>query len=97
MRIKSIVAGAAIAFVTGVGSVSADELSVAKATPNPGTTFTMLDGLPTAQMSHQEMAAIRGAGANDLPKLTIMGLVEPYSIEGIRTEQLNNKYPENMR
>ena len=61
MQIKSIVAAAAIALVTGVGSVSADELYVADTAGDPGTPFAMLNGIATSQMSDQDMAAIRGA------------------------------------
>ena len=61
MHIKSIVAAAAIALVTGVGSVSADELYVADTAGDPGTPFAILNGIATSQMSDQDMAAIRGA------------------------------------
>ncbi len=62
MQIKSIIAAAAIALIAGVGSVSADELSVADTAVNTGAPFAMLDGIATEQMSVQEMAATRGAG-----------------------------------
>ena len=62
MYIKSIVAGAAIALIAGVGSVSADELSVADTTGDAGTPFAMLDGIATEQMSEQELAGTRGLG-----------------------------------
>ena len=61
MQIKSIVAAAAIALIAGVGSVSADELSVDRTAVNTGTPFAMLDGIVTEQMSVQELAATRGA------------------------------------
>jgi translation elongation factor EF-Tu-like GTPase len=61
MRIQSIVAGAAIALIAGVGSVSADELTVADSAANQGMPFAMLDGIETFELSVQEMAATRGA------------------------------------
>ncbi len=61
MQIKSIVAGAAIALITGVGSVSADELSVADTAGATGAPFAVIDGIATEQMSIQELASIRGA------------------------------------
>ncbi len=64
MIIKSIVAAAAIALIAGVGSVSADELSVAEITGDTGTPFAMLNGIATEQMSVQEMATTRGAGVD---------------------------------
>ncbi len=61
MQIKSIVAAAAIALIAGVGSVSADEITVADTAVNRGTPFAIIDGIATEQMSIQEMAATRGA------------------------------------
>ncbi len=61
MQIKSIVAGAAIALIAGVGSVSADELPGADTTGDTGTPFAMLDGIATEQLSVQELAETRGA------------------------------------
>ncbi len=61
MHIKSIVAAAAIALIAGVGSVSADELTVADTAVNTGAAFAMLDGIATEQMSVQDLASIRGA------------------------------------
>ncbi len=61
MHINSIVAAAAIALIAGVGSVSADELSVADTAVNTGAPFAMLDGIATEQMSVQDLASIRGA------------------------------------
>ncbi len=66
MHIKSIVAAAAIALIAGVGSVSADELYVADTAVNPGTSFAMLDGIATEQMSVQEMDATRAAASEQL-------------------------------
>ena len=66
MQIKSIVAGAAIALIAGVGSVSADELSVADTAVNTIAPFAMLDGIATEQMSVQELAATRGARRLDI-------------------------------
>ncbi len=60
MQIGSIVVGAVIALIAGVGSVSADELHVADTTVAPDTPFAMLDGIATEQMSVQELAATRG-------------------------------------
>jgi hypothetical protein len=65
MRIKSIVAVATIALATGIGSASADELSVADTAVNTGTPFAMLDGIATEQLSVQELAATRGAYLNN--------------------------------
>ncbi len=65
MQIKSIVAGAAIALFSVVGSVSADELSVADGAGDPDKTFAMLKGIATSQMSVQELAATRGASSGD--------------------------------
>ncbi len=62
MQIKSIAAGAAISLIAGVGSVSADELSVADTTDDTGTPFAMLKGIATEQMSDQELVAMRDAG-----------------------------------
>ena len=61
MQIKSIAAGAAIALIAGVGSVSADELSVADTADDTGSPFAMLEGIATVQMSDQELAAMRDA------------------------------------
>ncbi len=66
MHIKSIVAAATIALIAGVGSVSADELSVAETTGDTGTPFALLDGIATEQMSVQELAATRGARRLDI-------------------------------
>ncbi len=49
MQIGSIVVGAVIALIAGVGSVSADEITVADTTDD-------------TQMSDQELAAMRDAG-----------------------------------
>ncbi len=62
MQIKSVAAGAAIASIAGVGSVSADELSVADTAVNTGALFAMLKGIAASQMSDQELAAMRDAG-----------------------------------
>ncbi len=62
MQIGSIVLGAVIALIAGVGSVSADELSVADTAADTGTPFAMLKGIATVQMSDQELAAMRDAG-----------------------------------
>ena len=75
MQTKSFVAAAAIALIAGVGSVSAEELTVADTAGDKGTPFAMLDGIAPEQMSVQELAATRGAGAEDgelgLPGVTI--------------------------
>ncbi len=60
MKIKSFVTGAAIALITGVGSVSADKLYVADTANDTSTPFAMLDGIAAGQMSVQDMAATRG-------------------------------------
>ena len=61
MHIKSIVAATTIALIAGVGSVSADELSVDGTTGVTDTPFALLDGIATEQMSIQEMGATHGA------------------------------------
>ena len=61
MKIKSIVAAAAITLIAGVGSVSADENDVADTANETGTPFAMLDGIAALQMSVQDMAATHGA------------------------------------
>ncbi len=67
MQIKSIVAGAAIALIAGVGSVSADEITEAATEVFTGTPFAMLDGIATEQLSVLEMAATRGGIGMLLP------------------------------
>ena len=62
MQIKSIVAGAAIALIAGVGSVSADEPYVPDTAGATGAPFALLEGLATDQMSALELASTRGAG-----------------------------------
>ncbi len=54
------IAAAAIALIAGVGSISAEELSVANVAGDTGAPFAMLNGIETSQMSVQEMAATRG-------------------------------------
>ncbi len=66
MQIKSIVAGAVIALIAGVGSVSADEITVAEITGDTETPFALLAGIPTSKMLVQEMAATRGTGEDIL-------------------------------
>ncbi len=63
MHIKSIVAATAIALIAGVGSVSADELSVANtaADTTTQTAFAAVAQLPVTALSSAEMAMIRGA------------------------------------
>ena len=61
MYIKSILAGAAIALVAGVGSVSGNELYVADTAVDPGTPYTVLYGIPTELMSPLEMEGTRGS------------------------------------
>ena len=62
MQIKSIVVGAVFGLIAGVGSVSAEELSLADTAGDPGTPFAMLNGITTEQMLVQAMANVRGAG-----------------------------------
>ncbi len=45
MHIKSIIAGAAIALIAGVGSVSADEITGADTTDDTGSPFALLKGV----------------------------------------------------
>ncbi len=70
MHIKSIIAGAAIALIAGVGSVSADENDVAGTAVNTGAPFALLDGIATEQMSDQELAETHGAYYVVLPPTT---------------------------
>ncbi len=62
MQIKSIVATAAIALIASVGSVSADELSVADTAFNTGPLFALPAGVATP-MSEAELDAVRGQGS----------------------------------
>ena len=68
MQIKSIVAGAAIALIAGVGFASANELSVADTTGDKTTPFAMLDGIESSEMSVQEMEQVRGTWFIDLDR-----------------------------
>ena len=77
MQIKSIVAAAAIALIAGVGSVSADELSVADTAGDTGTLFALLDGIATEQMTDHELAATRGAATGQLNTIWGYGYTEP--------------------
>ena len=62
MHIKSIVAATTIALIAGVGSVSADELSVADtaADTTTQTAFAAVAQLPVTALSSAEMAETRG-------------------------------------
>ena len=73
MQIKSIVAGAAIALIAGVGSVSADELSAG----DTGEPFGLLDGIATEQMTDHELAATRGAATGQLDPTKGYGFIQP--------------------
>ena len=77
MQIKLIVAGAAIALIAGVGSVSADENDVAGTAVTRGGTFALLDGIATDTMSIHELAATRGAGSPDYSFFTRYGFGDP--------------------
>ncbi len=55
------IAAAAIALIAGVGPVSADELSVADTAGDASTTFEVLNGIATMQISEGEMAGIIGS------------------------------------
>ena len=61
MHIKSIVAGAAIALIAGVGSVSADEITVDGIAVNTGTLLALPAGVATP-MSGGDLDAVRGQG-----------------------------------
>ena len=65
MQIKSILAGAAIALVAGLGSASAgDEFSTPDSSfVEPVSAFATLDGMTTEPMNQAEMDAVRGATA----------------------------------
>ncbi len=76
MQIKSIVAGAAIALIAGVGSVSAADDQITAISGDTGAPFAMLDGIATEQMSEQEMASILGAYAGDPTTIPTLGTVE---------------------
>ncbi len=60
MHIKSIVAAMAITLIASVGSVSADEITVADTAVKTGTQFALLDGIATVELTDQELAATRG-------------------------------------
>ncbi len=61
MQIKSIVAGAAIALIAGVGSVSADAITVDGTAVNTGTLYALPAGVATP-LTEAELDAIRGQG-----------------------------------
>jgi hypothetical protein len=61
MRFLSIVAGATIALIAGLGSVSADELTLAASANDTGAPFALLNGIETLEMSDLELADTRGA------------------------------------
>jgi len=61
MQTKLIVVGTVIALITGVGSVSADEITVDRNAVNTGTPFAMLNVIATP-MSDAELEAVRGLG-----------------------------------
>ena len=75
MHIKSIVAAAAIALIAGVGSVSADELTVDGTAVNTGTLFALPAGVATP-MSEAELDAVRGQGAEYYNGLTYFRIYE---------------------
>ena len=83
MQIKSIVAAAAIALIAGVGSVSADETTVADTAGDTGTPFALLDGIATEQMSVQELVATRGASGLFRPVATVHFVFGDGSIRSI--------------
>ena len=62
MHIKSIVAAAAIALIAGVGSVSADEITMDGTAVNTGTLYALPPGVATP-LTEAELDAIRGQGA----------------------------------
>ena len=78
MKIKSIVAAAAITLIAGVGSVSADENDVADTAVNPGTPFALPAGVATP-MSEADLDAIRGQGPADQEMAFSIGLIAMYS------------------
>ncbi len=88
MQTKSIVAGAAIALIAGVGSVSADELSVDGTKEAPRTSFAMLDGIATEQMSVQELADTRGAGGDIEP--FFLAMFDPAASVNVRDLNILN-------
>ena len=61
MHIKSIVAGAAIVLIAGVGSVSADGITVDGIAVNTGTLLALPAGVATP-MSEADLDAVRGGG-----------------------------------
>jgi len=60
MKIRSIVAAAALSLIAGVGSVSADEISVTASQPTLPRSFDLLHDIAAARMTVQELNAIRG-------------------------------------
>ncbi len=77
MQIGSIVLGAVIALIAGVGSVSADEITVDRTAVNTGTLFALPAGVATP-MSEAELDAIRGQGPATEATL-LLSLVAAYS------------------
>ncbi len=71
MHIKSIVAAATIAWIAGVGSVSADEITVDRTAGNTGTLFALPAGVATP-MSEAELDAVRGQEYQTLVILPLM-------------------------
>ena len=61
MRIQSIAAVATIALIAGVGSVSADEITVDSTAVNTGMLYALPAGVATP-MTEAELDAVRGQG-----------------------------------
>ncbi len=78
MQIKSIAAGAAISLITGVGSVSADELSVADTTADPDIPIALLGGIETFQVSARALSASRGTGVATYDMSLYLDVDPPY-------------------
>ena len=75
MHIKSIAVGVVFGLIAGVGSVSADELSVADTAGETTTQsgFAAVAQLPVTALSSAEMAETRGSGN---PPTILLGTIE---------------------
>ena len=67
MQIKSIVAAAAIALITGVGSVSAEERNLADPFGDVDGSFKFLNGIAASQMTAEEMGSTVGTAVASDP------------------------------
>ena len=72
MKIKSIFAAAAITLIAGVGSVSADEITVADAKDTPPKSFDLLHDIAAARMTVKDLATTRGAQYKRPPAVVLI-------------------------